>query len=257
MQWLIEHIVRIVSERSLIEKVHEKAETPETILVDSAIRTLTAFVHEPELLAFIKQLKIIPLLRSLIALPFESIVFHTYVLLSYTLDEDDIKASEKESGRLLSNLFDSLRKKLKSLSKHDANDESTERSIALLVEALQGNSCIENPSQILPSRILVLVQHDQIKSEILKQNALSFLINSCQYFSQRSKRLLLESLGSMTFDQEVVRVLRQKTDFIQSMEHMQVATDDGIKKAAEKIIWNLSKGIDRRRKSTTTRMNLI
>ena len=109
-------------------------------------------------------------------------------------------------------------------------------------------------AQFLPL-FLVLVQHDQIKSEILKQNALSFLINSCQSFSDRSKRLLLESLGSMTFDQEAVRVLRPKTDFIQSLEHMQTTTDEGIKKAAEKIMWNLVKGIDQRR--TTTRVSVF
>ena len=139
LQWLIEHIVRILSEQSLIEKVQEKAENPETILIDSAIRTLATFVHEPELLAYIKQLKITAQLRSLMASPYESIVLHTYVLLSYTLEEDDIKASEKESGRFLSNLFDSLRKKLKSLPKGDKHDEWAERSVALLVEALQGN----------------------------------------------------------------------------------------------------------------------
>jgi len=89
----------------------------------------------------------------------------------------------------------------------------------------------------------VLVQHDQIKSEILKQNALSLLINNCQHFNDRSQRLILESLGSITFDAEAARLLRGDTQFISSVNDIQKTTNDGIKKAAEKIIWNLIEGI--------------
>ncbi len=88
-----------------------------------------------------------------------------------------------------------------------------------------------------------LVQHDQIKSEILKQNALSLLINNSQYFNDKSKRLILESVGSMTFDSEAARLLRENTKFMDSVENMQQTTDVGIKKAADKIIWNLVKGL--------------
>ena len=35
------------------------------------------------------------------------------------------------------------------------------------------------------------VQHDQIKSEIINQNALLLLTNSCQYLTGDSKRSLL------------------------------------------------------------------
>ncbi len=89
----------------------------------------------------------------------------------------------------------------------------------------------------------VLVQHDQIKSEILKQNALSLLINNCRRFNDRSQRLILESLGSMTFDAEAARLLRKDKQFISSVTDMQETKNNGIKKAAEKIIWNLIKGI--------------
>jgi len=87
------------------------------------------------------------------------------------------------------------------------------------------------------------VQHDQIKNEILKQNALLLLTNSCQYLSNNSKRLLLESLGSISFDKEAAQLLRENTPFIISIEDMQKTTDHGIQKAAENIIWNVIKGI--------------
>jgi hypothetical protein len=89
----------------------------------------------------------------------------------------------------------------------------------------------------------VLVQHDQIKSEILKQNALPLLINNYQYFHDKSQRLILESLGSMSFDTEAAKLLRTNTQFINSVENIQETASDGIKKAAEEIIWNLIKGI--------------
>jgi hypothetical protein len=59
-------------------------------------------------------------------------------MLSYTLEEDDIKASEKDSGRLLSKIFDSLRTKIKSLTGTNKHPETIERNISLLVEAIRG-----------------------------------------------------------------------------------------------------------------------
>ncbi len=88
----------------------------------------------------------------------------------------------------------------------------------------------------------VLVQHDQIKSEILKQNALPLLINNIQHINNKSQRLILESLGSMTFDAEAAGLLRKNTQFLSSIKDIQDTMNDGIRKAAEKIIWNLIKG---------------
>ncbi len=47
----------------------------------------------------------------------------------------------------------------------------------------------------------------------------------------------------MTFDSEAARLLRENTKFMDSVENMQQTTDVGIKKAADKIIWNLVKGL--------------
>ena len=92
------------------------------------------------------------------------------------------------------------------------------------------------------SLFLALVQHDQIKKEILRQNAVSLLIDGYEHLNHHSKRLLLESLGSITFDREAARILRHNTRFLHSIEDIQTSKDDGIHKAAEKIIWNLTKG---------------
>lgn len=72
------------------------------------------------------------------------------------------------------------------------------------------------------------------------------MINNIQRINGTSQRLMLESLGSMTFDEEAARLLRGNTEFIDSVKTIQNTTDNGIKKAAEKIIWNLIGGkIDR------------
>ena len=88
-----------------------------------------------------------------------------------------------------------------------------------------------------------LIQHDQIKSEILKQNALQLFIDGYEHFNHRSKRLILEALGSITFDKEAARLLRHNTKFIDSVRDIQATADVGLKKAAERIIWNLINGI--------------
>lgn len=89
---------------------------------------------------------------------------------------------------------------------------------------------------------IVLVQHDQIKNEILNQNALPLLINNIQHLHGTSQRLMLESLGSMTFDEEAARLLRENTQFLDSVKAIQSTAENGIRKAAEKIIWNLAEG---------------
>jgi hypothetical protein len=47
----------------------------------------------------------------------------------------------------------------------------------------------------------------------------------------------------MTFDSEAAQLLREDTRFINSVTDIQQTNNVGIKKAAEKIIWNLIKGI--------------
>ena len=47
----------------------------------------------------------------------------------------------------------------------------------------------------------------------------------------------------MTFDHEAARMLRDNAPFIRSVEKIQETSDDGIRKAAEKILWNLAQGV--------------
>ena len=148
LRWLIDDIIRIISQPSIVNEMKEDFMNYQSLVIDSSLKVLTGFVRDPDLLIYIKQLKIQSILRSLISSPCESIAFHSYLILSYIMDEVDIKSSEKESGRLLSNIFDSLRREIRLLSERNEHDQSIEHNITLLVEAIQGNT---------PLRILILL----------------------------------------------------------------------------------------------------
>lgn len=139
LRWLIDHIIRILSQPSIVNQMKEDLMNYQSLIIDSALRVLTGFVRDPDLLIYIKQLKIQSILRLLVSSPCESIAFHSYLVLSYIMDEIDIKSSEKESGRLLSNIFDSLRREIRLLSERNRHDQAIEHNITLLVEAVQGN----------------------------------------------------------------------------------------------------------------------
>lgn len=143
LRWLIDHLIHIISAPSFTKYVSRKFSNPQTVLLGVALRTLTTFIHEPDLLVYIKNLKITSTFRSLTSLANESIVLHAYVMLTYTLDEDEIKASKKEAGRLLSKIFDSLRKKLRLLSSAPQHNQHLRGEIFLLIEALRGQLCKE------------------------------------------------------------------------------------------------------------------
>lgn len=143
LRWLIDHLIHIIKAPSFIRCVNEKSSNHQTVLLDVALRTLTTFIHDPDLLVYMKNLKITSIFRSLTSLANESIVLHAYVMLTYTLDEDEIEASKKDAGRLLSKIFDSLRKKLRLLSSTPQQNDHLRREISLLIEALRGQLCKE------------------------------------------------------------------------------------------------------------------
>lgn len=91
----------------------------------------------------------------------------------------------------------------------------------------------------------------------MKQNAVSLLMDGYEHLNPDSKRLLLESLGSITFDQEAARSLRHNAQFLHSIEGIQSANDNGIQKAAENIMWNLTIGTKEILTNTTNKFVFV
>ncbi len=88
-----------------------------------------------------------------------------------------------------------------------------------------------------------LVQHDQIKEEILKQNELSFLLECTNKATETTLTLLSEILWSMTFLQDGARALRADTRFLEKIQTLSKDTNnEELKKAADGLTWKLVQG---------------
>lgn len=89
-----------------------------------------------------------------------------------------------------------------------------------------------------------MIQHDQIKDEVIKQNALPFLLECSKTLSQRALVLVYEVLWRLAFIEEIARVLRMDTEFLNRIREISVEhTDESLKKAVDGLIWKLIQGI--------------
>jgi hypothetical protein len=91
---------------------------------------------------------------------------------------------------------------------------------------------------------LGLVQHDQLKDEIIKQNALPFLLECSNNLSGRALVLTLEILWCLTFIEEIARALRANSDFLEKIQTIsEDKSNEPLRKAADGLVWKLIKGI--------------
>jgi hypothetical protein len=117
-----------------------------------------------------------------------------------------------------------------------------------------------------------LVQHEQIRNEILQRKTLAVLIEYYQKLKGLSKQLLLECLWTLSFNEQIAEQLREHPQFILSLENIPKSDGDitqqnvirrtnsyssrrnstatvidevannGIRKVADGILWKLVKG---------------
>ncbi|CAF0925814.1 unnamed protein product [Rotaria sordida] len=88
-----------------------------------------------------------------------------------------------------------------------------------------------------------LVQHDQIKDEIVKQQGLSLLIRCAtepELIEQgEGNQWSLEILLALTFNKEAFNNIKNNTEFIQHLKTLLHSTDDDEKRFAESILWKI------------------
>jgi hypothetical protein len=90
-----------------------------------------------------------------------------------------------------------------------------------------------------------LVQHDQIKEEVLKQNSLSFLLECCNQLNQKALPLLFEILWATSFSQDIAQTLRSNSELLAKIQSISKNTEDeALKKATDGLIWKLIKGFE-------------
>ncbi len=88
-----------------------------------------------------------------------------------------------------------------------------------------------------------LVQHDQIKDEIIKQNALPFLLECTNKLTGRPLVLIFEILWCLTFFEESACALRANSGFLQRIETISKDnSNEPLKKATDGLIWKLIQG---------------
>ena len=90
---------------------------------------------------------------------------------------------------------------------------------------------------------LGLIQHDQIKDEVIKQNALPFLLECTNRLTDKAYILILEILWSLTFREESLLALRSNDKFLEKIQT--ISNDDNnepLKKAADGLVWKLVRG---------------
>ncbi|CAF1677873.1 unnamed protein product, partial [Didymodactylos carnosus] len=87
-----------------------------------------------------------------------------------------------------------------------------------------------------------LVQHDQIKEEILHQNLLQLIIDCSLKLVGPAKQSSLETLWAMTFNEAGAEILKNNKLFLDNIKVFTTQRDDeGVRKAADGLIWKLVK----------------
>jgi hypothetical protein len=131
---LINHLLTILNESTLIKKIHPNSNNIETLLIDATLIVFNVLVYQPNALDYIKQQKSSTIFRQLTKTSYEKIVLNAYMMLAYTIDDNDLKTSSDDLIQLFSTTFNLLEKTMANM-----NRENIDRSILQLLETLKGN----------------------------------------------------------------------------------------------------------------------
>ncbi|CAF1635126.1 unnamed protein product, partial [Didymodactylos carnosus] len=89
-----------------------------------------------------------------------------------------------------------------------------------------------------------LVQHDQIKGELVKQGGIPLLIRcitETKFDVVKVQQRALEILWAMTFNEQAADELKHDEKFMTQVKILLSSNEKGVQKAAEGIIWKLEK----------------
>jgi len=84
-----------------------------------------------------------------------------------------------------------------------------------------------------------------MKEEVLKQNALPFLLDCTNKVSESALPLLLETLWSSSFSPDIAKTLRTNPELVEKIQTISKNADnESLKKAADGLVWKLVQGIE-------------
>ncbi|CAF3324917.1 unnamed protein product [Rotaria socialis] len=211
---LIDHVLALVNEPLFYDNLQKKSSI-ETNFMNTALDFLVNMRSDPAILAHMKQALSAPIFLRLTSCEHKSLALHANNLLAYTMHEEDIKAMPNP-GLLLKNNIKILKTTINKKSDDHSNTEQQ-------LETLKG-----------------LIQHDQIRDELVKQNDIPFLLKCADTLTGKSYALVLEILWSLSFRDECAAALRSNSKFLKHIETVSKTTDDEqIKKSIEGLTWVL------------------
>lgn len=135
---LIHHLLTILNQPILIEKIHPDLNNIETLLIDAILVVFSVLVYESNALDFIKKCKPIEIFRQLTKVSYETIALNAQMMLAYTINDQDMKTSQDDLVRLLSTTFNLLKNTINRQQQINTNQENLDRNIIQLLETLKG-----------------------------------------------------------------------------------------------------------------------
>lgn len=218
---LIDHFLKIIYSLTAHVKIEERKLNTKGKLLDAAIDLLVVLIHRPAIVERIQAHKMSETFLRLQGAVHANLSQNSTTLLATTAREDDMK-NIKNPSELLSNVVSSLKMSLDSKPSEASSHPPSEQTLETLKS---------------------LVQHDQMKEEVLKQNSIPFMLQCVNKVTNRSLMLLFEALWTLSFSADAAKVLRQDEAFLTRIQGMSEKTfDEGLQKAIEGLVWKLIKG---------------
>ena len=227
---MIDQIVTILN--SIIETptIDELAMALTKVLTQN----LYSLTMTTDLRSYIKSKHIVPLLLKVTNIDDETIQFHVYRILASILTEEDIKTliNPSKTGnvflRFLTNLID---------------DSSMVPRFHNLLRSLKSKSSFDVFVEEFSA--LVLIQHDQIKEELTKQDVLPLLLRCAtesKFDPIRVRLAALEILLALTFNADAARQLKENVAFITHLKSLiSSSSEQRLQRVAESLLWKLEK----------------
>ncbi|CAF1993812.1 unnamed protein product [Rotaria magnacalcarata] len=180
---------------------------------------LYAMTLEQNLLDYIKSRQLSAILLKLIDIGNEEMQFNAYRILASIMTEQDIKMLANPSK--IANVF-----------------------FTFLVEVIDNSRKIRRLRNLLRC-LKSLVQHDQIKEDLIKEGILPQLIRCAteiKFDPLKEQQPALEILLAMTFNSAAATSLKQNSQFISHLKTLLISSpEQGVRRAVEGLIWKLEK----------------
>ncbi|CAF1441837.1 unnamed protein product, partial [Rotaria sordida] len=180
---------------------------------------LYALTLEQSLHDYIKSQQLSSILLRLINIDNEETQFNAYRILASIMTEQDIKMLANPSK--IANVF-----------------------ITFLIDVIDNTRKIRRLRNLLHC-LKSLVQHDQIKEELTKQGILPYLLQCAtetKFDPIKEQQPTLEILLALTFHDQAAILLKKNSQFISHLHTLiNSSSEQGLRRAAEGLIWKLEK----------------